>query len=204
MIDSKLLDLIADFKREGFDPVYAVEYKEQIFIYRELTLGEWDSLKNLNLSELCAAEHMAKLGILYPKYDQLLPGEIRKVGELIYQVSSKFANEDAMSAEIQAHKKQILHGISGLDTIIMTICDAFPAYKPEDILNFSYDTLVTRLAQAEAKFEPRKPFVGLNPERAGMSQFDVPELQQASIETSREALNQELNKHRGKKIGGVR
>ena len=192
----EILGLLDTFRKRG-GSIYIVEYSDgKVFIYRELTLGEWNSLTSMNLTELSALEHMIKLGLLYPKPEALLPGEIKKIGELIYQVSSKFADDEAMANTIREKKQRILSGASGLDSIVLSICEAFPAYKPEDVYNFDFETLTTRLAQSEAKFAPKREPAVLSPARKAQGNMTVSDLQQQSIDASTAALQAKLNKRR--------
>ena len=63
----------------------------------------------------------------------------------------------------RAVSREIIHEIIGY------ICWAFPAYKPEDLYNLDYHTLMLRLAQAETKLGNlgliSQPFSFLSPEQ---------------------------------------
>ena len=157
-------------------------------IFRELKLGEWGSLVNFPSESISLYAKATEYAILKPAYVDLRPGEILYLGERIVQLSSKFSDDTKMKSSVST----ILNNIEeSVHIIPVLICSAFPAYTPEMILEFDFETLVIRLAQAtwvnEQAAGPAPPPEGADP------------LQAKGIDHSKSALDRALREAQNKK-----
>jgi len=125
---------------------YAISLGGRDIIFRELNLGEWGNLKNERSGFFDLYATVAKFSVLHPKYEDLEVGEILFLGELILEKSKRFSDEGEISREIE-------YIVSNMETsphlIPILICRAFPAYKPEDVMAWDFETFVTRMAQVQ-------------------------------------------------------
>jgi len=183
-----MLNKIAEFQRKYKD-IYMLNLRDKTYIFREPTLDEWMRLEKFELSKLNASSYLVDTLLLYPPSEDLLAGEILSLGNEIYKVASKFADDSIIAESLDIISKDLNSGDS-IESVIMIICSAFPSYKPEDIYEFNFDRLMTRLAQAKKI---------LSPERTPVSAGDgslMSDLQATGIPASKDALRFELARHR--------
>jgi hypothetical protein len=80
-------------------------------------------------------------------------GIVSTVVKLIMQMSGP-ANPESFNSDLEIARKLV-------DTlnsqVIMVICRAFPAYKPEDIADMQWSDVLIRLAQAERILMKKQP-----------------------------------------------
>lgn len=172
---------------------YQVTLAGKEIIFRELTLGEWGSLSNYMNSYFALYDIVCRMGIVSPFYEALSSGEAIWIGEQIFFQSMKFSDDTEINNGVEKILKNIEESVHVLPAII---CSAFPAYKPEDIMNFDFETLTTRLAQISwmENRETRVPTnAALPPQARSKSMFNEGDLRQMSIEKSKEALKQAIS-----------
>lgn len=93
-----------------------------------------------NIWEECVIEHS------YPSnYQDMNAGVVSTVARLIIRLSSPMSIEE-IKDDLDATREGL---VDIRDQIVTKICEAFPAYKPEDVEKMDWQTQVKRLAQAE-------------------------------------------------------
>lgn len=93
-----------------------------------------------NIWEECVIEHS------YPSsLHDMNAGIISTVARLIVRLSSPMSIEE-IKDDLDATRSGL---VDVRDQIVTKICEAFPAYKPEDVEAMDWQTQVKRLAQAE-------------------------------------------------------
>lgn len=93
-----------------------------------------------NIWEECVVEHS------YPKnFQDMNAGIISTVARIIIRLSSP-RSIDEIKDDLDATRETL---VDVRDQIVTKICEAFPAYKPEDVEAMDWQTQVKRLAQAE-------------------------------------------------------
>jgi len=159
---------------------YSVVLNDKTIIFRELNLGEWNSLRVLTNGSFVLYAHIVELAVIEPAYSQLRAGEILYLGEKIFKISSKFADDAVLEDSVAKVRSTLETSVHIIPTLI---CSVFPAYTPEMVLEFDFDTLVIRLAQVQwlnDQNNPKKQPAGVN------------ELQIKSIDNSHGALERAL------------
>lgn len=160
--------------------------------FRELTLGEWGIVSDCMSGYFSLYLTSAQYGIVEPDISSLSVGEIIWIGEQVYLKSMKFSDEDRITSNVSSlvqNMDESVHVISAL------ICRAFPAYKPEDVLTFDYETLVTRLAQISWMESQETQQGGNNPlQQRQRAAFNEADLREMSAQTSKAALSRELQR----------
>jgi len=182
------LSKIVELQRKYTD-IYLSNLRGKTYIFRDPTLGEWMKLEKFEFSKLNASAYLVDTLLLHPSKESLLAGEILSLGNEIYKVASKFADDNVIAGTLDTISKDLNSGDS-IESVIMIICSAFPSYKPEDIYEFNFDRLMTRLAQAEKILSP--PEV---PGTVGDGTPILPE-QASGIARSKNDLQIALAKHR--------
>ena len=160
---------------------------ENDVIFRELKLGEWGSLASIPHGNLSLYAKVVEYAILKPAYADLRPGEILYLGERVFQLSSKFADDNKLQSSVSKIRDTIEDSVHIIPALI---CSAFPAYTPEMILEFDFETLVIRLAQVKWINEGMQP----EPEPEGANP-----LQKQSIDHSKNALDRALREVKNSK-----
>lgn len=174
---------------------YYVKLGNYDIIYRDLTLGEWGTLENKPFTDLYIFGECAKLAIIAPDYKELQPGQILWIGERIFLKAARFADEQSIQQEIN-------NRVSTLDTSVhmipVIICSHFPAYKPEDVMKWDFETLVLRLAQIQ--WQQKDQTVQNRHIHAPMphksSNISEQQLKELSVKQSKEALLKALATHK--------
>jgi len=155
--------------------------------FRELNLGEWGVLRGRPMGNLTLYAGIVECALLHPAYADLRPGEILFLGEKIFQLSSKFADDKEIASRVSDIKKDFEDSIHVIPALI---CRVFPAYTPEMIMAFDFDTLVIRLAQVQWMSEQDNP----SPAPEGMDH-----LQAAGHDRSKSALDKALREAQRRK-----
>ena len=146
-ISSRLLSWKLEYKN-----IYYVKLKDQEYIFRLLTKGEFLSLYFLQ-SQISndAEEILLDRCILYPDqrkdnfFDCLWAGEVHYLIQTILSLSG-FADFDNIKSDLDKERAKI----QLLDNqIILLICKAFPHIKPSVIDTFDYPTILHHVALAE-------------------------------------------------------
>jgi len=148
----EISDKIIEFQRKYRD-AYLLNLQGKTYIFREPTLNEWMQLEKFEFSKLNASSYLVDVLLLYPPKENLSAGEILSLGNEIYKVASKFADDNIIAGSLDRISKDLNSGDS-IESVIMIICSAFPSYRPEDVYEFSFDRLMTRLAQAKKILAP--------------------------------------------------
>jgi len=170
---------------------YSVKLGERTITFRELNLGEWGDLRGLKSGNISFYASVVERAIIDPTYFDLRPGEILYLGEKIFQISSRFADDKAIEdgvAKIRDGFEDSVHIIPAL------ICSTFQAYTPEMVLEFDFDTLVIRLAQVQYLNEMNTP----KPVPQGAN-----ELEARSIDNSQGALQKALRDAKREGVSNV-
>ena len=113
------------------------EYEHYHYLYSQNRLDQTDE----SLFNLCLVELRSPLPI-----DKLRAGVIYTITNIIFSLSGPKSIDSWQSALEDARKYEV---VSLYSQIEMMICKAFPAYKPEDIWDMGWPTIMNRLAQAE-------------------------------------------------------
>lgn len=167
---------------------YHMRLGDNDVIFRELKLGEWGSLANFPSESISLYAKAAEYAILKPTYVDLRPGEILYLGERIIQLSSRFSDANELNSSVNKIHTNIEDSIHMIPVLI---CSVFPAYTPEMVLEFDFETLVIRMAQVrwinEQAEGPAPPPEGADP------------LQAKSIDHSKNALDRALREEQHKK-----
>jgi len=174
-------DRIAELQKKYKD-IYLLNLRDKTYIFRDPTLDEWMRLEKFEFSKLNASSYLVETLLLYPPKENLLAGEILSLGNEIYKVASKFADDNIIAKSLDTISRDLDSGDS-IESVVMVICSAFPSYKPEDIYEFNFDRLMTRLAQAKKILSPTEAPGTLSSQTMG-------------IDASRNNLQAELAKHR--------
>jgi len=185
-----MLDKIIEFQKKYKD-IYLLNLRGKSYIFREPTLDEWMRLEKFEFSRLNASSYLVDSLLLHPPIKSLLAGEILSLGNEIYKIASKFADDSIIAETLDSISKELNSGDS-IESVIMVICSAFPSYKPEDIYEFSFDRLMTRLAQAKKILSPSEtqfPTMGGN---SGLAS------QATGIAASKRELQAKLARHKDK------
>lgn len=183
-----MLDKIIEFQRK-YKNVYLLNLRDKTYIFREPTLDEWMRLEKFEFSKLNASSYLVDTLLLYPPRENLSAGEILSLGNEIYKIASKFADDNMIAEALDSMTKELNSGDS-IESVIMIICSAFPSYKPEDIYEFNFDRLMTRLAQAKKILEPAQTQM---PMRGALS-----DLQVTGLPSAKESLRAALSQHKDK------
>jgi len=171
---------------------FKVVISGKTILFRELTLGEWGSVNESSNGYFSLYLTCAQFGLLEPDISCLSIGEIIWIGEQIYLKSMRFSDEEQITngvSELVKNMDESVHVIAAL------ICKAFPAYKPEDVLAFDYDTLVIRLAQISWMDNKESSNLTHSPlQQRARGAYNEADLREMSASTSRAALTRELQK----------
>lgn len=161
-------------KRE-FNHVYAVATTGGIFALRPLTWGEYKFTEDRVQAELLPEFAIVNTALVWPEKipDDVPAGVIPTLALAVLNISG-FNNSDAIEASFAYAEYQI-------DTdpehyMVMIICKAFPAYKPEDLYELQFLDLVIRFKQAERMLglsAPPEP-----PKRARRRELTAPPIQE--------------------------
>lgn len=179
-MDKTILN-VAETAGHEYRSAYLVKIGDKSYIFREPTLGEWIFLEKFADSKMCSEGYLVKKLLIYPKPESLMVGEAVRLGEEIYKAASVFSDDEKISLALDKEREK-LDSHEDIDSIILTICSAFPAYKPEDVHNFNFQTLMKRIAQAERILQPQQPpgaknVPGLSPQQSVSAQTSSVELQ---------------------------
>lgn len=138
--------------KEKYNSIYYIKIKENEYIYRTMSKGEFVSIlslkSNFNIDE---DEIILNLCLLYPSpietnLDYRLAGEVRYVIECINK-SSGFSNIDSIEIDIAKTREDI----DTVDNqIIVWICKAFPGLTINEINKLDYHTILHYLALSES------------------------------------------------------
>jgi hypothetical protein len=123
--------------------------------WRQLTVQEFLDFDNsFRLQKYTTTEiedEIFRLAVLNPVYrdnlDKLKSGTISTVVAQILNVSGAQTPEQ-LAEDLKYARYQVQDFITSAVTLI---CSVFPAYKPEDLFNLKYETLMIRLAMAEKR-----------------------------------------------------
>ena len=151
-IPCKLRLELPRLKREH-NHVYAVETTGGIFALRPLTWNEFKFVKGKVQAEVLPEASIVKTALVWPDVipDDAPAGVIPTLALAVLNISG-FENEEAIEASFAYADHQL--DIDPEHHMIMVICMAFPAYKPEDLYELQFLDLVMRFKQAKRMLGP--------------------------------------------------
>jgi len=142
--------------REYFEEhknLYLLDFKEGRVLFRILVHNESAAVRYLmnsypqfkfdledDIWEKCVLEHTFPVG-----HDFIDAGIVTTVAQAILSISQPASMDDANTVLANC-RIQIQ---DAYEQAVLTICEAFPSYLPEDIEKMSWPTVLKRLAQAE-------------------------------------------------------
>jgi len=150
------MNLYESFK-ENKD-LYLFEFEDYKVLFRPLTWGDYRTFSSLLIKypslqteieeiiwEMCVLEHNCAVGIQY-----MDAGIVTSISQsIIFLSGCTFMDEDSLD---QANQEFMTarESVNYIDNqIVLAICEAFPAYKPEDIKDLSWSDVLNRLALSE-------------------------------------------------------
>lgn len=128
--------------------IYAVQTAGGIYAVRALNWREFRHAQQLAQSEVLPESDIALMGLVWPEEipDDAPAGVFHTLSLVIFNVSG-FENPVSLDAALAWADSEL--DIDVEHTLIMTICKAFPAYKPEDLYELPFLDLMIRFKQAE-------------------------------------------------------
>lgn len=144
------------YLRSRYGNVFATELPDgRVIPWRPLTVGEFMEYDGLlrtgqypraaiedEVFTKCVLDEGVVKGI-----DSLRAGIVTTVTAAIFSVSGPHSPEEMNL--IMNYNRMQADGV--IPYVVSLICQAFPAYKPEDVYAMDYTTMMTRLAHAEHK-----------------------------------------------------
>lgn len=137
-----------------YSDLYRLKFEDDTeVVFRLLSFKEYEHFNSLYLQGLIDSKDESifdrcVINLAIPKVpgEELRAGVKHTVINVILQMSGPNTLED-WQFQIENSRSELQHIITQVE---MIICKAFPAYKPEDIWNMSWQTMMHRFAQAEA------------------------------------------------------
>ena len=173
-IPRKLRLELPRLKREH-NHVYAIGTEGGIFALRPLTWNEYKFIKEKVAVELLPEALIVETTLVWPDaIPEDAPAGVIPTLALAALTISGFGNSDAIEAAFAYAEYQIETDPEHF--MIMIICKAFPAYKPEELYDLQFLDLVIRFKQAQN-------MLGLNqepasPQRGRKRGLDRPPIQE--------------------------
>jgi hypothetical protein len=133
--------------------VYAVKTMGGIFAVRPLLWGEFKFIQEKVEREMSPELFIAKHALLWPDNipEEAPAGVIHTLASVVINISG-FENPVALQSALAQAEYELDQNPEHM--IIMTICKAFPAYKPEDLYNLPFLDLIQRFKMAEMMLSP--------------------------------------------------
>ena len=150
-IPHKLRRELPELKREH-PHLYAVKTSGGVFVLRPLTWREHKHVKEKVQYELLPEVSIVDMTLVWPDSipDQAPAGVIHTLAAAAMEIAG-FDNPVAI-ASAWAHAEQQIED-DPEHFMVMTICKAFPAYKPEELYEMQFLDLMLRFKQAEKMLE---------------------------------------------------
>ena len=142
-----LLRELPRLKRD-YPHIYAVETKGGVFAVRPLTWREYKHAKERVQRTLLPEVSIVEVGLLWPDEipDDAPAGVISTLSLAILDASG-FENPMALQSAMAGAELDVMENPEHM--LVMVICKAFPAYKPEDLEEMPFLDLILRFKQAE-------------------------------------------------------
>jgi hypothetical protein len=135
-------------------PVYSLILNDTEYIYRKISLKEYAILDSASTDDYDLQDLVVVEALLFPETDILsMPAG---TFELLYvAIMETSCMTHVQWAERILDYKRVISQSSGgfkrpIGPLIIKICKAFPAYKPEDIMEMDVETMLQRAAWADA------------------------------------------------------
>lgn len=141
----EIQDRIAELKVKHRH-VYAIPLGDDWYLTRPLTWREHKQLVELGQDDVETPDKIVELTLLHPEsIDDVLAGVVDTLANAIVNVSG-FSTMEAFEEGIEWGREQanLLE-----QQLIMMICKAFPAYKPEELYEYPFLDLMLRWGMAE-------------------------------------------------------
>jgi len=128
--------------------IYAVKTSGGIFAVRALNWKEFRTAREKVEREVLPEVEVAKMGLLWPEeIPEDAPAGVFHTLCLVIMNVSGFDNPATLDYGLAWAEQELEADVE--HTLIMTICKAFPAYKPEDLYEMDFLDLMIRFKQAE-------------------------------------------------------
>lgn len=160
-----------DYKLESENGLFKTSFEDGYVVWKPLTWGRYKKYReahalNGQAISLQLEETLFKECLIHSSYDETPPpdlnqdeivewveacradmpaGVISTVTKLILNLSGATSGP-AIIDQLDKHRS-LIHNIE--DQLVVAICQAFPAYRPEDIEALDWQTVLKRAAQAE-------------------------------------------------------
>ena len=200
-------------------PVYHVIIRGYQFFYRLINIGEYVKLKSAATTDCEFEDNVVMAALLYTDAfrDKLPAGIYQTLADTIlmssnFDMSTWQGQIDERKADITPSKvsNNEVGFTNPVIPLIIQVCRAFPAYKPDDLFNLSVDELLEKVAWAEIMLgnysettnkKNNTPSPG-NIEHGNIGtpkkwSYTQQDLEQMSIEASAAALAEEIRKQAG-------
>ena len=198
-------------------PVYLMVVNNIEYIFKTLSISEYIKLENASIDDHDLQDMIVIEALLYPDIDirRIIAGTFESLYNSIMITSN--LNHDKWGEKMAVYKSRftpttIEDGNLGftkpLIPLIIQICKAFPAYKPEDLMVMSIDDILQRASWADLLLNDFRvndnvdTNTGETPVMDNMQQsgrkwsLSHEELEKISAEASDKALREEMNKYR--------
>ena len=134
--------------KQEFKHVYAVETEGGIFALRPLTWNEYKLTRDKIQADLLPEVSIVNTALVWPeKIPDDAPAGIIPTLALAVLTISGFDNVEAIEASFIHAEHQI--NTDPEHYMVMIICKAFPAYKPEELYDLQFLDLIIRFKQAQ-------------------------------------------------------
>jgi len=158
--------------KNKYKNIYCVKVRDNFYIFRLLTRGEYLNIFNLQQHSSYSIDDMVlEECLLHPLYkkewmDNRLAGEIDFLSKSVVKVSG-FSRENELLNDVEQERSKI----ERLDNqILVLICKAFPHLNLEDVDNMDYPTLLRYLTIAETILDVKLTIE--KPQKQGKIDFD--------------------------------
>ena len=202
-------------------PVYAIVIDDIEYIYKCITLNDYIKLEMASMDDYDMQDMVVIEALLYPdiSISRVLAGVFQQLYIAIMNTSG--LNHEHWEERISTYRNKFtpttteggtLGFTNPIIPLIIQICKAFPAYKPEDIMIMNVDDILQRAAWADIMLNnfsaPTKQPTstptnddGFKPvddfqQRGRKWNLSQQDLEQISMDASTEALREEMAKHR--------
>jgi hypothetical protein len=160
------MQLYESFKK--YKELFLFEFEEYKFLFHTLNWGDYSSFSELlvkypNLQteiedmvwEICVIEHNCPAGIT-----EMDAGLVTSIAQSIfYHSGCSFTSEETIGiAATELANARV--GVNDVrNQIVLAICEAFPAYKPEDVQQLTWKEILNRLVLAETILQKEFNFI---------------------------------------------
>jgi hypothetical protein len=140
--------------KEAYGEIYSASFGTQEYVFRPLTLGEYNKLLVSGMSSAEAEEYAVSCAVVWPDNPKLRPGTITALANEILDVSS-FTNPKKAKAIFEEKRDHAQDVVNVMKSVVLA-CHAELCLTVQDLDDMTFSQLAEKVAIAEQIIQIKK------------------------------------------------